>query len=230
MPLPQLSAAQVTWVAGEVAKYIEHQRNRYAKTAAPLSATQRALLQPFFVEAVLDSARLVVLKDSQVENPPLYSQLEAMGFDTKLLPDFADMGAVTSVDVIVSNGPISTATLFHELVTSCNIGSWACPILPPNMSLDSCAAAATNGFPSKSTPTNWTPSTREIPSGISWWRSGCGRGLMRTGSDWNEQLSQAALGRGTIVNSNYCGRMDQRPFFCLHIGVQSNFYLWILRF
>jgi hypothetical protein len=39
-----------------------------------------------------------------------------MGFDKNLLPDFADMGAVTFVDVIVSNGPISTATLFHELV------------------------------------------------------------------------------------------------------------------
>src|SRR6266446_6300824 len=116
MPLPELSDAQVTWVAGEVAKYIEQQRNRYAKTAAPLSAAQRALLRPFFVDAVLDSARLVVLKDSQVENPPFYSKLEAMGFDKNLLPDFADMGAVTFVDVIVSNGPISTATLFHELV------------------------------------------------------------------------------------------------------------------
>ena len=116
MPLPELSDAQVTWVAGEVAKYIEQQRNRYAKTAAPLSATQKALLRPFFVDAVLDSARLVVLKDSQVENPPFYSQLEAMGFDQNLLPDFAEMGAVTFVDVIVSNGPISTATLFHELV------------------------------------------------------------------------------------------------------------------
>jgi hypothetical protein len=116
MPLPELSDAQVTWVAGEVAKYIEQQRNRYGRTAAPLSGTQKALLRPFFVDAVLDSARLVVLKDSQVENPPFYSQLEAMGFDKNLLPDFADMGAVTFVDVIVSNGPISTATLFHELV------------------------------------------------------------------------------------------------------------------
>jgi hypothetical protein len=78
MPLPELSDAQVTWVAGEVAKYIEQQRNRYAKTAAPLSATQKALLRPFFGDAVLDSARLVILQnsqaDSQVENPPFYSQ------------------------------------------------------------------------------------------------------------------------------------------------------------
>ena len=116
MPVPELSDAQVTWVAGEVAKYIEQQRNRYAKAAAPLSAAQKFLLRPFFVDTVLDSARLVVLKDSQVDNPPFYSQLEAMGFDQNLLPDFADMGAVTFVDVIVSNGPISTATLFHELV------------------------------------------------------------------------------------------------------------------
>jgi hypothetical protein len=78
------------------------------------------LLRPFFGDAVLDSARLVISQnseaDSQIENPPFYSQLEAMGFDKHLLPDFADMGAVTFVDVIVSNGPISTATLFHELV------------------------------------------------------------------------------------------------------------------
>jgi hypothetical protein len=119
MPLPELSDAQMTWVAGEVAKYIEQQRNRYAKTA-PLSDTQRALLRPFFVDAVLDSARLVISPnseaDSQIENSPFYSRLETMGFDKNLLPDFADMGAVTFVDVIVSNGPISTATLFHELV------------------------------------------------------------------------------------------------------------------
>lgn len=70
MPLPELSDAQVTWVAGEVANYIAQQRNRYAKTAAPVSARQKALLRPFFVDAVLDSARLVILKDSQVENPP----------------------------------------------------------------------------------------------------------------------------------------------------------------
>jgi len=120
MPLPELSDAQVTWVAEEVAKYIEQQRNRHAKTAAPLSATQKALLRPFFADAVLDSARLAILQnseaDSQIENPPFYSKLKAMGFDQNLLPDFADMGAVTFVDVIVSNGPISTATLFHELV------------------------------------------------------------------------------------------------------------------
>ena len=116
MPIPKLSDTQIAWVSVEVAKYIDQQRRTYAKRAQPLSATQKSQLRPFFADAVLNAARLFILQNSQIENPAFYSQLEAMGFDRNLLPDFADMGAVTFVDVIVSNGPISTATLFHELV------------------------------------------------------------------------------------------------------------------
>ena len=32
------------------------------------------------------------------------------------MPDFAEMRAITFVDTIVSHGPITTQTLFHELV------------------------------------------------------------------------------------------------------------------
>ncbi len=39
-----------------------------------------------------------------------------MGFPPGSLPDFSVMGAITFVDTIVSHGPISTQTLFHELV------------------------------------------------------------------------------------------------------------------
>jgi hypothetical protein len=73
-------------------------------------------MRPFFAAPVLDSARIAILKTPKVENPPFYSQLKAMGFDAKLLPDFSDMSAITFMDVIVSKGPISSATLFHELV------------------------------------------------------------------------------------------------------------------
>ncbi len=114
--LPNVSDDQLAWIISEVAKYIEQQRNHYHESARSLSSREKAPLGPFFPASVLDSARLVILKRPRVDNPPFYSQLNAMGFDEKLLPDFADMGAITFVDVVVSNGPISNGTLFHELV------------------------------------------------------------------------------------------------------------------
>jgi hypothetical protein len=116
MPLPTLSEAQINSVIQQVAEYIESQRQKYRGDAAPLDQSQKALMAPFFPQSVLDSARVLVLNGERVSNPPFYSALVEIGFDPALLPDFTHMGAITFVDTIVSHGPMSAQTLFHELV------------------------------------------------------------------------------------------------------------------
>ena len=116
MPLPKLSEAQIHGLIQQVAEYIQSQREIYGQRATPLGVNQKVLMAPFFPQSVLDSARIVVLNDERVSNPPFYPSLVEMGFDPALLPDFTQMGAITFVDTVVSHGPMTNRTLFHELV------------------------------------------------------------------------------------------------------------------
>ncbi len=116
MPLPKLTGAQIAWLNQQVAAYIDHQRRSFLRGTAPLSQNQRTVVQPFFPDSTLNSARLVVLKVIRVSNPPFYSELLNMGFEAGSLPDFAHMAAITFVDTIVSHEPFTNRLLFHELV------------------------------------------------------------------------------------------------------------------
>jgi len=116
MPLPNISPAQIEWVIQQVAAYIEGQRQTYRRSAIPLSQKQKTLMQAFFPESTLDSARVVVLAGERVGNPPFYGELVKMGFDAGKLPDFARMAAITFVDTVVSHAWLTDRTLFHELV------------------------------------------------------------------------------------------------------------------
>jgi len=116
MRVPDLSSTQIQSITGEVARYIGLQREKYRDSGHPLSAKQKTLMQPFFPAIALDSIRLTTLRSGRIEDPPFYSQLKALGIPVGSLPSFAGMSAVTLVDVIVSVGPISGPTLFHELV------------------------------------------------------------------------------------------------------------------
>ena len=75
-----------------------------------------AAMQPFFALSTLDSARLLVLTEDRVGNPPFYPQLVQMGFEPAALPDFSLMAAITFVDTVVSHEPFTDRLLFHELV------------------------------------------------------------------------------------------------------------------
>ncbi len=97
-----------------VADYISSSRKKYAANAVPLTAEQRAAMQPFFPAEILDQTRLLVLKGQRIEDPGFYTMARMMGF--KDLPSFADVAAVTFVDVIVSHEEFTDALLFHELV------------------------------------------------------------------------------------------------------------------
>jgi hypothetical protein len=116
VPLPKLSDDQVEWVIQRVAAYIDQQRQSFRRRALPLSQNQRAAMNPFFTAPTLESTRVVVLAGERVSNPPFYAELVNMGFDGGLLPDFADMAAITYVDTVVSHEPFTDRLLFHEFV------------------------------------------------------------------------------------------------------------------
>lgn len=116
MSLPVLGAAQVEWIAQQVAAYIDHQRQTYRPGATPLSLNQKNAMRPFFSEPTLDSTRLVVLTGQRVNHPPFYSELVKMGFEAASLPNFSLMAAITFVDTVVSHEPFTDRFLFHELI------------------------------------------------------------------------------------------------------------------
>jgi hypothetical protein len=114
MDLKNLPPAMVSQLANMVEDYVTSSRKKYAPQAVPLTDAQRTAMQPFFSAAVLDSARLCVLRGTRVPNPSMYSMAKMMGI--RNLPDFAGMAAITFVDVIVSHEEFTDALLFHELV------------------------------------------------------------------------------------------------------------------
>jgi hypothetical protein len=114
MDLKNLSPAMVSQLVTTVEDYINNSRKKYASQAVSLTDAQRSVMQPFFPAAVLDSARLWVLRGTRVSNPSMYTMAKMMGI--RNLPDFSDMAAITFVDVIVSHQEFTDALLFHELV------------------------------------------------------------------------------------------------------------------
>jgi hypothetical protein len=114
MDLKNLPPAMISQLVTMVEDYINNSQKKYAPQAGPLTDAQRAAMQPFFPAAVLDSARLCVLHGTRVSNPSMYAMAKMMGI--RNLPDFADMAAITFVDVIVSHEEFTDALLFHELV------------------------------------------------------------------------------------------------------------------
>jgi hypothetical protein len=114
MDLKNLPPAMISQLANMVEDYVASSRKKYAPQALSLTDAQRSVMQPFFSAAVLDSAQLCVLRGTRVSNPSMYTMAKMMGI--RNLPDFADMSAITFVDVIVSHEEFTDALLFHELV------------------------------------------------------------------------------------------------------------------
>jgi hypothetical protein len=114
MSMPKLSSEQISQVSELVAEYISSQRNQFRERAAHLSAPQKSVLTGFFRADLLETTRILVLKNERIGNPDFYSMLQGLGFSN--LPDFAFMAAVTFSDVVVSHEPFSDGLLFHEFV------------------------------------------------------------------------------------------------------------------
>jgi hypothetical protein len=114
MDLKNLPPAMISQLVSMVEDYINSSRKKYAPQAVPLTDAQRMAMQPFFSPALLESAKLCVLHGTRVSNPSMYAMAKMMGI--RNLPEFADMAAITFVDVVVSHEEFTDALLFHELV------------------------------------------------------------------------------------------------------------------
>lgn len=125
----------ISQLANMVEDYVTSSRKKYAPQAVPLTDAQRTAMQPFFSAAILDSARLCVLRGTRVSNPSMYAMAKMMGI--RNLPDFAGMAAITFLDVIVSHEEFTAALLFHELV---HVAQYA------QMGLKEFATRFVNGF------------------------------------------------------------------------------------
>jgi hypothetical protein len=116
MAFPNLTPANIAWLAGKTQAYIAAQRAVYGPGAVQLTPAQTTTMSPFFAPNILGSTRLNVLPQTHVPNPPFYPQSVAMGIPQASLPDFSTMDAITFIDTIVFQVPITDRMLFHELV------------------------------------------------------------------------------------------------------------------
>jgi hypothetical protein len=157
MSLPHLNAAQIGWIVSQVEAYIAAQGATFPPSAIPLNPAQRATMTPFFAQATLTSARLIVLDGQRVPNPPFYPSLLQMGFPLALLPNFSDMAAITLVDTVVFQVPITDRRLFHELVHVVQYEKLGQPILAAKYVTGFLTAVATRTFHSKSMRMSRTP-------------------------------------------------------------------------
>jgi hypothetical protein len=114
MDLKNLPPAMVSQLVSMVEDYVTSSRKKYAPQAVPLTDAQRTAMQPFLTASTLDAARLCVLHGTRVSNPSMYAMAKMMGI--RKLPEFADMAAITFVDVVVSHEEFTDPLLFHELV------------------------------------------------------------------------------------------------------------------
>jgi hypothetical protein len=77
---PRLAPEQIAQVSGLVSQYRTLQCERYAPRAVPLSAQEKAAIAGFFLQQLLDNARLLVLQGERVANPDFYPMLKGLGF------------------------------------------------------------------------------------------------------------------------------------------------------
>jgi hypothetical protein len=97
-----------------LSSYLREQRERYIRSATPLSNQQKALMWPYLSDTLLDRVRIVELQGKRIPNPPFYDEYKALGFVN--LPEVAHMHSLTFLDVIVFNEKVAERTLFHGLV------------------------------------------------------------------------------------------------------------------
>jgi hypothetical protein len=114
MDISQLPPAILTQVTTAVEDYILANRKKNFSKPSPLEPAQRALLAPFFPSEILDNTRFCFIGGVKIEDPSFYGMARMLGF--KDLPDFAQMAAITFVDVVVSHEEFTDSLLFHELV------------------------------------------------------------------------------------------------------------------
>src|SRR5271167_2283902 len=111
MPSLKMPEEFVRMAANKVADYISEQRAFFKGKAAPITADDKAALQPFFPADLIDE---VLVVRARVSDPPFYAQLRSLGINN--MPAFSDLAGITFVDIVVHASTLTRALLFHELV------------------------------------------------------------------------------------------------------------------
>jgi hypothetical protein len=109
-----LTPEQVLEAIDLVASYLREQRERYLRSAVPLSPELKAAMWPYFSPELLDGVRIVQLNGERVANPPFHAEAKARGFVN--LPEFTHLNSLTFLDVVVFNEKLTERALFHALV------------------------------------------------------------------------------------------------------------------
>jgi hypothetical protein len=97
-----------------VAGYLRNQREHFFQQGKALTLEQRARMERFFPNALLQRVRVVEMAGCRINNPPFYAEAKALGVAN--LPEITHMSSVTFDDVIVFNERITDRGLFHALV------------------------------------------------------------------------------------------------------------------
>ena len=99
MPLPQLSEEEIQALIAQAVEFVNSQYARFVSRAQPLDGSQRATLEAFFPEDVLQQARVIVLESEAVHNPDFVPELRSRGFE--FLFDMNHLNAVPFREVLV---------------------------------------------------------------------------------------------------------------------------------
>ena len=97
-----------------VAQYLRQQREDFLPQAVWLTDDHKQAVAPFFNSSLLQSVRVVTLKNQRIPNPPFYVEAKDLGLTN--LPELTHMSSLTFEDVLVFHGEITARSLFHALV------------------------------------------------------------------------------------------------------------------
>jgi len=111
MPPLKVPEEFIRMAANKVAAYISEQRAFFQSKARPISADDKAALQPFFPADLLGATKVI---RARVSDPPFYAQLRSLGIHN--MPAFSELAGITFVDIVVHVEPLTRSLLFHELV------------------------------------------------------------------------------------------------------------------
>jgi hypothetical protein len=117
----ELPEEKISQIVARVGAYFRREREQHFPAAIPLTETQRTLVQSYFAAKLLDSVRVVTLKDARIAPPPFADDVKALGFTG--FPDFKHLASFTYLDVIVFHDQIAPRTLFHGLVHAAQVAT-----------------------------------------------------------------------------------------------------------
>lgn len=103
----------------KVALYLQVQRENYYPLGEPLKREWMEAYQGFYSPELLEQVRVVEFSGNRVENPWFYGEARERGISN--LPDISHKVAVTFLDVVVFNQPVTRRDLFHNLVHAAQV-------------------------------------------------------------------------------------------------------------